>query len=131
MTALELAVRIAWDEHDTQGVGSRKRVTDDGRRPAGQPAETTLLPGGDDRTQTVVVHQCRPSTRKGEPSARTLGTTPYRPGGRRTATLAERRLDAAESIGAAVANLRAGKKTEQTALRKQQIEHVTTLRQRV
>ena len=131
MPTLELAVGIARDEHDTHGVGPRKRVADDGRRPAGQPAEATLLPGGDDRTQTVVVHQCRPSTREGEPPARTLGTTPYRPGGWRTATLAERQLDAAESIGAAVANLRAGKRTEQTALRKQQIEHVTTLRQRV
>jgi len=131
MPALEPAVGIARDEHDTHGVGPRERVADDGRCPACQSAQTTLLPGGDDRAQAVVVCQCRPSTCEGEPSARTLGTTLYRPGGRRTATLAERQLDAAESSGAAVANLRPGKKTEQTALRKEQIEHVTTLRQRV
>jgi hypothetical protein len=127
--ALEPAVRIARDEHETRGIGSRKRLADDGRRPAGEPAQTTLLPGGDDRAQAVVVGQCRPGAREREPSARTLGTTPDRPGGRRAAALAEGQLDAAERGGAAVANLGAGKKAEQTALRQEQIEHVTTLGQ--
>jgi hypothetical protein len=129
MPTLEPAVRVARDEHDTRGIWSRERLADDGRRPAGEPAETTFLPRGNDRAQTVVVRHCCPRVREGEPSARTLGTTPDRPGGRRAATLAKRQLDAAERGGAAVADLRAGKKAEQTALRQKQIEHVTTLGQ--
>ena len=119
MPTLEPAVRIARDEHDTRGVGSRERVADHGRRPAGEPAQPTLLPGGDDRAQAVVVGHCRPSTREGEPSARTLGTTSDGPGSRRTATLAKRQLDAAQCGRTAVANLRAGKKAQQTALRQE------------
>ena len=117
MPTLEPAVRIARDEHDARGVGSRQGLTDDGRSPAGEPAQTTLLPGRHDRSQPVVVGQCRPGTREGQPPARTLGTTPNRPGGRRTATLAEGRLDPAERRGAAVAYLRAWKRAEQAPLR--------------
>jgi hypothetical protein len=131
MPALEPAARIAGDEHDTRGIGSRQGLADDSRRPAGEPAETTLLPGGNDRPQTIVVRQCRPRVREGEPSARTLGTTPDRPSGRCAATVAERQLDPAERGGAAFANLHAGKKAEQTALRQEQIEHVITLGQRL
>ena len=44
VSTLQPAVRIARDEDDTRGVRSRHRLTDDCRGPAGEPAQTTLLP---------------------------------------------------------------------------------------
>ena len=131
MPALEPAVRIARDEDDTRRAGSWQILPNNCRRPAGEPAQTALLPGGHDRAQPVVVRQCRPRVRECEPPAGTLGTTLNRPGGRRAATLAEWRLDAAKRGCAAVAYLRSGEKAEETALRQEQIEHITTVGERV
>ncbi len=131
MSAHEPAIRIARDEHDTRNLRSRQRLTDDGRCPAGEPAQTAFLPGGHDRSQAVVIGQGRAGPREGEPPSRALATTLNGPGGRRPATLAERRLDATERRGATVADLRSGKKAEETPLRQEEVEHVTTLGRRV
>src|SRR2546427_112839 len=69
---------------------------------------------------------CCVGPREGEAPARTLRTALHGPGGRRPATLAERRLDAAEPHSATLAHLRSGTKAKETPLRKDQIEHVTT-----
>ena len=126
MSALELSVRIAWNEHDTGRVRSGQRFADDRPCPGGQPAQTALLPGGHHRTQPVVVRQRRPSTSEGQPPARALCAALHRPGSRGAATLAERCLDTAEGRGAAVAHLRPGDETEKAALGQEQIEHATS-----
>jgi hypothetical protein len=127
MPAFEPAIRIGRNEDDTRSVGLRQRLADDGSSPAGEPTQTALLPGGHKRSQPVVVGQCRAGPRECEPPARTLATTLNRPGGRRAATLAERLLDAAEGRCAPLADLRPGQRAEETPLRQEQIEHVTTL----
>lgn len=127
MPACEPAVWIAGDEHDTPNLRSRQRLADDRGCPAGEPAQTAFLPGGYDRSQPVVVGQGRAGLREGESPARALATTLNRPGRRCPAALAERRLDAAECRGAAVADLCSGKKAEDASLRQEEIEHVTTL----
>jgi hypothetical protein len=68
---------------------------------------------------------------EGEPPSGALSTAVYGPGRRRAAARAERRLDAAQRRCAAVADLRSREGADEAALRKQQIEHVTTLGQRV
>jgi hypothetical protein len=55
----------------------------------------------------------------------------HRPGRRRAATRAKRRLDAAQRRSAAVADLRSREKADEATLRQEQIEHVTTLEQAV
>lgn len=69
--------------------------------------------------------------REGEPSPGALTAAMHRPGRRCAATRAERRLDAAQRRGAAVADLRPRERADEAALRQKQIEHVTTLGQRV
>ncbi len=68
---------------------------------------------------------------EGEPTPGALSTAVYGPGRRGAAAHAERRLDAAQRGGAAVADLRSRKRADEAALRQEQIEHVTTLGQRV
>ena len=131
MPAYEPAVWIAGDEHDTRNLRSRQPLADDRRCPAGEPAQTAFLPGGYDRSQPVVVGQGRAGLSEGESPTRTLATASNRPGRRCAAALAERRLDAAKCRGAAVADLRTGKKAEQASLRQEEVEHVTTLGRRL
>jgi hypothetical protein len=131
VSPLQPAVRIARDEDDTRGVRSRHRLTDDRRGPAGEPAQAALLPGDDDRTQPVVVRQHGPSMHKGESPPGALSTAEYGPGRRCAAARAERRLDAAQCRGATVADLRSRERADEAALRQEQIEHATTLGQRV
>jgi hypothetical protein len=127
VSALEPAVRVARDERDTCRVRLRQRLADDGRRPSGQPAQPALFPGGHHRAEPVVVRHGRPSTGEREPPPRTFRAALHGPGGRRPATLAERRLDAAERRSAALAHLRSGEEAEKAALRQEQVEHVVTL----
>jgi hypothetical protein len=67
---------------------------------------------------------------EGEPPPGALSTAVYGPGRRGAAAHAERRLDAAQRRGAAVADLRSRERADEAALRQEQIEHVTTLGQR-
>jgi len=127
MPACEPAVWIAGNEHDTRNLRSRQHLADNRCCPAGEPAQTAFLPGGYDRSQPIVVGQGRTGLREGESPARALATTLNRPGRRCAAALAERRLDAAERRGAAVADLRSGKKAEEASLRQEEVEHVATL----
>jgi hypothetical protein len=127
VAALQLTVRISWNEYNAHGIRSGQGLMHDCRRPPGEPAQAALLPRRYDRAQTVVVRQCRPSTRKSEPPARTLRTAAHGPRSRTAATRAERRLDTAQGPGAAVADLRSGKKADEAALRQKEIQHVTTL----
>ncbi len=129
--ACEPAVWIARNEHDTRNPQSRQRLADDRGCPGGEPAQTAFLPGGHDRSQPVVVGQGRAGLREGESPTRTLPTALNRPGRRCPAALAEWRFDVAERRGAAVADLRSGKKAEETPLRQKEVEHVTTLGPRV
>ena len=69
--------------------------------------------------------------REGEPPPGALSTAMHGPGRRCAAARAERRLDAAQRRGAAIADLHSRKRADETALRQEQIEHVTTLGQRV
>lgn len=69
--------------------------------------------------------------REGEPPPGAFSTAMHGPGRRCTAARAERRLDAAQRRCAAVADLRSGERADEAALRQEQIEHVTTLGQRV
>jgi hypothetical protein len=131
VSTLQPAVRIAGDEDDTRGVGSRDRLPDDRRSPAGEPAQAALLPGDDDRAEPVIVRQRSPRIRESEPPTGTFSTAAYGPGRRGAAAHAERRLDATQRSGAAGAHLRSGKRADKAALRQEQIEHITTLGQRV
>ena len=69
--------------------------------------------------------------REGEPPPGALSTAMHGPGRRRAAARAERRLDSAQRRGAAIADLRPGGRADEAALRQEQIEHVSTLGQRV
>ena len=69
--------------------------------------------------------------REREPPPGAFSTTLYGPGRRRAAACAKRRLDAAQRRGAVLANLRSRERADEAALRQEQIEHVTTLGQRV
>jgi hypothetical protein len=69
--------------------------------------------------------------REGEPPPGALATAVHGPSRRRAAARAERRLNAAQRRGAAIADLRSRERADEAALRQEQIEHVTTLGQRV
>jgi hypothetical protein len=69
--------------------------------------------------------------REGKPPPGAFSTAVHRPGRRRAATRAKRRLDAAQRRSATVADLRSWEKADEAALRQEQIEHVTTLEQPV
>jgi len=69
--------------------------------------------------------------RKGEPAPGALSTPVYRPGRRRPAPYAERRLDAAQRRSTSVADLPSRERADQAALGQEQIEHITTLGQHV
>jgi hypothetical protein len=69
--------------------------------------------------------------REGEPPPGALSTPVHGPGRRRAAARAERRLDAAQRHGTAVADLRSRERADEAPLGQEQIEHVTTLGQRM
>jgi hypothetical protein len=131
VSTFEPAVRIARHEDDTCGDRSGHRLANDCRGPAGEPAQAALLPGAHDLTHPVVICQHGPSMRESEPAPGALATTVHGPGRRSAAPRAQRRLDASERRGAAVANLCSREGADEAALRQEQIEHVITLGQRV
>ena len=66
-----------------------------------------------------------------KPAAGAFAAAAHRPSRRRTAALAPRGADAAQGGGAAAADLLARTRAGQTALRQEQIEHISTLRAKV
>ena len=69
--------------------------------------------------------------REREPPPGALSTAVDGPGRRRAAARAERGFDSSQRRGAAIADLRPRERADEAALRQEQIEHVTTLGQRV
>jgi hypothetical protein len=131
MSTLQPAVRITRDEDDTAGIRSRQRVPDDCCGPPGEATHSTLLPGDHDLAQPVVIHQHGARMRERKPASGALAAASYGPGRRGAATGAKRWLDAAQRRRATVADLRSRERTDKAALREEQVEHVTTLWQRV
>jgi hypothetical protein len=69
--------------------------------------------------------------RERESASSALAAALHGPGRGRAATSAKRRLDPTQRRRAPVADLRSRERADEAALRKEQIEHVTTLGQRV
>jgi hypothetical protein len=69
--------------------------------------------------------------RESEAPPGALATAVHGPGRGGAAARTERRLDAAQRRGAAVTDLRSRERANEATLRQEQIEHVTTLGQRV
>ena len=131
VSTLQPAVRITGDKGDTRNIRSRERFPDDCCGPGGESAQPVLLPGDHDLTQPVVIHQHGARLRERESASGALAAALRGPGRRRAATCAKRWLDAAQRRRAPVADLRSRERTDEAALREEQIEHVTTLGQRV
>src|SRR5207244_3251189 len=85
-------------------------------------AETTFLPGRDDRLDRVVVGKGCTRLDKGEAPAGALAAAGDGPGGGRPAARAERPGQPRERVQAVVTNLCAGPPADDAALRQQQLE---------
>jgi len=106
----------------------RDAFDDDARRPCGEPAQASLLPGRDDAAHALVVLDGRAGLRERESATGAFATPSYRPSRRCAAARAPRSRDAPKTGRAVGADLLAGARAGQTALRQEQIEHISTLR---
>src|SRR5581483_10696511 len=115
------------DEREERGIGAQDSLRDERRRVFGEPAQAVLLPVADEPTDVVVVCDGRARRGEREAAAGALAAAPHRPRGRRAAALAERRLDPAQAVTAARAELRAAAAADEAALRQEQVEHAPRL----
>jgi hypothetical protein len=127
VATLQPAVQPTRHVRDGRDVGPRDRVDHDLRRPTRKPAQAALLPCGHDLPDRLVVLDRGTRTREREPPAAAFRAPPHRPGGGRTAALADRRSDAPQRRPAAAAHVLAGEGADQAPLRQQQVEHTPTL----
>jgi hypothetical protein len=124
---LEQARPVGRDERQRFGLRARQGCDDDlgGRR--GDPTEAVLLPAGDDQANALVVGDRRPRGRERDAAVRALRTALHRPGRRAPAALAQRWLDARQRLETRGADQGAAPAAREAPLRKQELEHATTV----
>ena len=123
VSTLEPAVAVRRDKCERIHLGPRQLSGDLVRRERGEAAQAMLLPARDDRANAGVVGHGRACGCERQPAAGALRAAPNRPGRRRSAALAERRLQAGQRAETRGADLRAGPSAREAALRQQQVEH--------
>ncbi len=131
VTAPQPAVRVSGDERETRDIRLGNRLDHDLGRPGGEPAEPAFLPGADDPAHPLVVLDRRTRSSEGKAAAGAFEAAADGPRSRGAAAFTCWRTDAPEARSALHAYLPAGDGTDETTLRKQEIEHISTLRGQV
>src|SRR5262245_60289346 len=91
MAPSETAVTVGRDERDQASCPKRNGLDDQVGGKRSHVAQAALLPGGDDRPDADFVLDGGSRGRERDPPARAFAAPPDRPGGGRTAAVAERR----------------------------------------
>lgn len=89
-------LRVAGNRDEDVGLGPGHDPRDDRGCDRSDPRAPALLPGGDEASSSLVVHDRRPRTREGEPPPGALSAATDRPRPGRPAALAERRHEGDE-----------------------------------
>jgi hypothetical protein len=113
---------VGGDERHDGGAGRLNPLGDELGDLLGETAEPALLPARDEPLHRRVVHDGRAGAREAQPPARALEASLHGPRRRRTASVAERSLDARQAVAARDAELRALRATDEAPPRQQQVE---------
>ena len=122
MAATEAAVRVGGHERDRIGEWACNSIGEEGCGHSDEAPERPLLPSGDQEAGLALVTNRRSRRREGDPAAGALAAPPHRPGGRSTAALAERGVNARQRLQARLAEIGARKRAARAAAGKDEVE---------
>lgn len=123
MAATETPVAVRGDEHHRIGIRAGDSVADDIRGYLGEPPETALLPGGDQRGDCVLICHRGPCGGERDPPPRAFTAPGDGPQRRRAAACTVSAEQEWERNPAAVAEIRTQAGAGHTAAREDQVEN--------